>query len=197
MEWKTGQEADRLYFPTSGLVSCMASTSKGEQLEIYAAGSLDIIGLLRTADDSWHAKVQIPGKAASIGREEFKQLLPRLEQLRKVFCQYFSFIMAQLARHVSCVSFHPISARLCSWLATAMDLAQTTDLTCTQQCIADALGARRATVTVELGVLQRKQVVRCTRGQIQVLDRNALRALACECFSFVRLDRLLATTASA
>ena len=193
LEWKTGGESDRLYFPTAGLVSCMAATSKGEQLEIYAAGSTDVVGLIRTADESWHAKVQIPGGAAAIKREDLDQLLPRLARFRELLYQYLAFVMARLARQVACVRFHATSARLCSWLAIASDLVQSTDLVCTQQNVAEALGARRATVTIELGALQRQNVVRCERGKIRILDRASLRKRSCDCFRLMHNDRLSTT----
>jgi CRP-like cAMP-binding protein len=193
LEWKTGGESGRLYFPTAGLVSCMAATSKGEQLEVYAAGSTDVVGLIRTGDDSWHAKVRIPGDAAAISREDFERLLPRLGRFRELLCRYLAFVMARLTRQVACVRFHAISPRLCSWLAIATDLVQSTDLVCTQQSVADALGARRATVTVELGELQRRDIVRCERGKIRIIDRAALRHLTCDCFQLMHYDRLSTT----
>jgi CRP-like cAMP-binding protein len=171
----------------------MAATSKGEQLEIYAAGSTDVVGLIRTADESWHAKVQIPGGAAAITREDLDQLLPTLGRFRELLCQYLAFVMARIARQVACVRFHNTSARLCSWLAIATDLVQNTDLVCTQQNVAEALGARRATVTVELGTLQRQHVVRCERGKIRILDRASLRKLSCDCFRLMHNDRLSTT----
>jgi CRP-like cAMP-binding protein len=171
----------------------MSTTSKGEQLEIYAAGSPDVIGLIHTVDGSWHAKVQIPGKAAAMAREEFDRMVPRMERFRDLLCRYLAGMMVRTTRRVGCVSFHPMSARVCSWLATAAELAQTTDLLCTQQCIADALGARRATITVELGALQRERIVRCERGKIRIIDQAYLRKRTCDCFKLMRSDRLSTT----
>lgn len=177
-----GTDSDLLYFPAAGLVSCMASTSLGEQLEIYAAGAQDVIGVVCNRDQSWRAKIQIPGNAAAMKRTDFLQLMSTMERFREVLCQYVAFLMARISRRVGCIRFHSISGRLCSWLAIAMDIAQSADLECTQQSIAEALGARRATVTVELGTLQRRNIVECERGQVHILDRTALNALACECF---------------
>ena len=58
------------------------------------------------------------------------------------------------------------------------------------------LGVRRTTVTDVMGGLQKAGLVRYRRGQVTVLDAEALRLRACECYDISRLefDRLLGDT---
>jgi CRP-like cAMP-binding protein len=180
------EASSKLYFPTAGLISCMGSTSIGEQVEIYAAGAHDVIGLLGRADQPWRAKVQIAGGAAAVERRIFFQLLPSMERFRQILFHYIASVMQRIGRRVSCVRFHSTSARVCLWLALAAQITSTAELETTHQSIADALGSRRATVTVVMGELERERVVRGQRGHIQILDRPGLEALACECLGFLR-----------
>jgi Mn-dependent DtxR family transcriptional regulator len=55
------------------------------------------------------------------------------------------------------------------------------------------LGVRREGVTEAAGKLQKLGVIEYSRGHINVLDRNRLEALSCECYAVVKResDRLL------
>ena len=54
------------------------------------------------------------------------------------------------------------------------------------------LGVRREGVTEAAGKLQKLGVIRYSRGQITVLDREKMEQLCCECYEVVRkeTDRL-------
>lgn len=48
----------------------------------------------------------------------------------------------------------------------------------THECLSLMLGVRRAGVTVALNALERKALIRLTRGQIFITDREGLKASA-------------------
>jgi len=176
-----GDGVDRLYFPTTGLVSCTVSTPVGEQLEVHPAGSRDVVGLIENKEQTWRAKVQIAGDAVTLRRQELFGRLPQMSGFRDVLLRYLARLTAYVGQRVCCAHFHRPVGRVCLWLALASEITNRHDLECTQQSIADAIGVRRATVTVVLGELQRSGVVRCQRGHIHIMDRLRLHAEACEC----------------
>ena len=57
------------------------------------------------------------------------------------------------------------------------------------------LGARRASVTLAMGILQRAGLLTYHRGVVTVLDRPGLEAAACECYALITNEytRLLGT----
>jgi hypothetical protein len=48
------------------------------------------------------------------------------------------------------------------------------------------LGARRTSVTLAAGTLQRNNLIKYSRGKIQVLDGKGLENASCECYPIVR-----------
>jgi Mn-dependent DtxR family transcriptional regulator len=56
----------------------------------------------------------------------------------------------------------------------------------TQEFLAEMLGARRTSVTLAAGTLQRNNLIKYSRGKIQVLDGKGLENASCECYPIVR-----------
>ena len=48
------------------------------------------------------------------------------------------------------------------------------------------LGARRATVTMVAGAMQRSGLIEYQRGRVRIVDRDHLEAAACDCYRIVR-----------
>jgi hypothetical protein len=48
------------------------------------------------------------------------------------------------------------------------------------------LGARRTTVTVIAGVLQRSGLIEYQRGRVKILNRESLEAAACDCYKVTK-----------
>jgi hypothetical protein len=63
----------------------------------------------------------------------------------------------------------------------------------TQEFLADMLGVTLFSVSAAAGVLQTAGLIRCGRGRVVVLDREALEEASCECYVAARdeYERLL------
>jgi Mn-dependent DtxR family transcriptional regulator len=75
----------------------------------------------------------------------------------------------------------------------SLDRLASSELTMTQELIANMLGVRREGVTEAAGKLQDAGLIHYSRGRITVVDRPGLEARACECYKVVKteFDRLL------
>jgi Mn-dependent DtxR family transcriptional regulator len=82
---------------------------------------------------------------------------------------------------------------LCRWLLLSLDRLASSELSMTQELIANMLGVRREGVTEAAGKLQHAGLIQYRRGRITVLDRPRLEARSCECYKVVKteFDRLL------
>jgi Mn-dependent DtxR family transcriptional regulator len=68
----------------------------------------------------------------------------------------------------------------------ARDLAGSDTLNFTQEYLAEMLGVRRTTVTVEAHTLQSAGLIKYRHGKIQIVDAEALQDGACECYETVK-----------
>jgi hypothetical protein len=75
----------------------------------------------------------------------------------------------------------------------AHDRTDGDEILITQEFLSLMLCVYRPSVTVVAGILQRAGVIRYSRGHITILDRDALEAVACDCYKTVqdRFDHLL------
>jgi Mn-dependent DtxR family transcriptional regulator len=71
-------------------------------------------------------------------------------------------------------------------LLRTRDLADSEDLTITQEFLAQMLGVRRSSLSVVANTLQKAGFIRYRRGHVRVLDRPGLEEAACECYGVVR-----------
>jgi hypothetical protein len=75
-----------------------------------------------------------------------------------------------------------VEARFCRWLLTCRDRIDDDTVGLTQEFLADMLGVQRTTVTAVAGSLQAKGLIRYRRGVVDILDRQGLEAMTCECY---------------
>jgi hypothetical protein len=73
------------------------------------------------------------------------------------------------------------------------DRVESDDFMITQEFLGQMLGARRSTVSVSAGILQRAGLIRYRRGHVSIVDRHGLEAVACECYAVIKteLDRVI------
>jgi Mn-dependent DtxR family transcriptional regulator len=66
------------------------------------------------------------------------------------------------------------------------DLNQSDELNLTQEFLAQMLGVQRSSVSVVAGTLQKAGFIKYRRGKIQMVDVEAIRSGACECYGKIR-----------
>jgi CRP-like cAMP-binding protein len=113
--------------------------------------------------------------------------------LQHLLLRYTQALITQMAQTAVCNRHHSVEQQLCRWLLLSLDRLQSSELTMTQELIANMLGVRREGVTEAAGNLQAAGLIHYSRGKITVLDRAKLEARVCECYAVVKResDRLL------
>jgi CRP-like cAMP-binding protein len=137
-------------------------------------------------DSPVRALVQGTGSALRMTSAHFRIEFERSAPLRKEIHRYIHERIVQITQTAACNRFHPIEARLARWLLMTRDRMRSDDFRLTQQLLGNMLGVLRVAVTNAAGALQRRKLIRYSRGNISILDGNGLEATACHCYQIIK-----------
>ena len=188
-----GDPIDQVYFPHTGMISQLIATGDGDMVETSSIGREGAVGLqcgLGSRLSFTRATVQIPGRFSAISAARFEHAASGNAGLRDLIMHYTETLWAEAQQNAACNAIHDGSSRLCRWLLQCADRTGSEQLLLTQEFLAEMLGVRRTTVTLLAQELQKKGIVRYSRGRIAILDRPALKACACECYEAVKHENL-------
>jgi len=189
--YESGQQLDRVYFPVTSIISLLYVLENGSSAEIAIVGREGLVGVsLFMGGESTpsRAVVQSGGWAYRLAGTILKREFIRGGDLQHLMLRYTQALLTQMAQTAVCNRHHSIDQQLCRWLLLSLDRLSGTELTMTQELIANMLGVRREGVTEAAGKLQDDHLIRYSRGKITVLDRNGLEARCCECYEVVRRE---------
>ena len=190
------QPIEFVYFIESGVASLVNTMKNGDAAEVGTIGNEGIVGLPVVLGDTTAPTgvyMQVPGAGLRMPAEIFSEQLNRSTSLRTAFLHYAAAVFNQVAQSAACIAFHPIETRCCRWLMMTRDRMPSDEFMLTQEFLAMMLGVRRTSVNAAMSSLQRKGLVRYSRGHVTILDRKRLQAAACECYQVTKdeFDRLL------
>ena len=185
---ETHQRIGRVYFPHSGIISCVVELVGGGAIETGMIGNDGEFGASQALDDKVslnHVVIQVPGIASVISSDRARVIAGDLPAFRGLLVKYDQFFLSQVQQTAACNADHSVQARTCKWLLRMHDLAGV-DLELTQEFLAQMMGVRRTSVTQVAGHLQKAGMITYSRGRIHIVDLEQVRAWACECDADVR-----------
>jgi CRP-like cAMP-binding protein len=105
----------------------------------------------------------------------------------QIMCmKYNETLLAQARITAACNALHRIEDRFCRWLLQTSTVTNSTTVNLTQEFLSEMLGVRRTSVTEVAQKLQEAGIINYSRGTINILDVEALKARSCECFETLR-----------
>jgi CRP-like cAMP-binding protein len=130
------------------------------------------------------------GQFSVISAAKLELALGASSAAREIISRYTELLLAEAQQLAACNAVHDASSRLCRWLLQSADRSGSDQLLLTQEFLAQMLGVRRTSVTLLAQALQRRDLIKYSRGMIFILDRPGLEACACECYHTTKQDRL-------
>jgi len=187
-----------LYFPTSGILSVLVEVEGGGTVETLTVGHEGFIGIaiwLGLSESLEQIVQQGRGEVVRIAAHRFCREIPGHRQTERLLKRFTAYSLRFTTQNAVCNQYHDVTERMCRWLLSAADRAQTPDLPYTHALIARMLGTRRQTVTETAAHLQHDGVIRNARGRLHILKRREMERRACHCYADTKrlYERLVAS----
>lgn len=166
-----------LHFLESGIASEVATTPGGRRIEVCITGREGLVGvpLLLDVDRTPHETfVQIEGEAVRVESEAFRRLIEDRVSLRQVFARYAYVTHLQTADTALSNGSHTLEERLARWLLMCHDRLDGDEIRLTHEFLSIMLGVTRSSATLAVQALEGHQLIKARRGQITILNREAL-----------------------
>jgi CRP-like cAMP-binding protein len=187
--YDAGKPIRHVYFPSDSLVSLLTLVAGHMALEIGLVGREGMIGIpvaLGVNDSPVRAVVQGTGTALRMTSASFRIEHGKYGALHREVNRYIHERIVQITQTAACNRFHPVEGRLARWLLMTRDRMGTNQFRLTQELLGNMLGVLRVAITKAAGALQRRKLIRYSRGNISILDVNGLEEAACRCYQIVK-----------
>lgn len=182
---RPGGPLDHLYFPERGFLSLVKIMGDGRTAEVGVVGTEGMVwvaALLGMEHSAFEVIVQLEGSAQRLRTAALRSAMEESPTLKELVLRYMYYAVNQLAQTAACNRLHTLKQRCCRWLLTAHDNARAETFTFTHEFLALMMGVNRPALSLTVGALQRRGLVRYQRASLTILDPAALRAEACECY---------------
>jgi CRP-like cAMP-binding protein len=195
---EAGSAIKRVYFPHSGVISLVVELAVGQMIETAMVGRDGVLNGASALDGKVSFNkgiVQLAGVAAVMEVDKLRSVAEESKPFRSILIRHDQVLFAQSQQSAACNASHSVEARMCRWLLRMRDLADSDDLTLTQEFLAQMMGVRRPSVSIVANILQKAGLIKYRRGNIRILDVAGLKDAACECYGTVKdhYDRLLSS----
>jgi CRP-like cAMP-binding protein len=187
--YEPGDTIRHVYFPSASFVSLLTLADGHLALEVGLIGREGMVGIplaLGHSVSSVRALVQGAGTAMRMTSADFRKAFSLSLPLQHELYRYVHALMAQISQTAACNRFHVVEARLARWLLMTHDRVKSDQFRMTHEFLGHMLGVQRVAVTNAAHALQKRKLIRYTRGNITVLDRKSLEAAACKCYQVVK-----------
>jgi len=134
------------------------------------------------------ALVQGAGTALRMKSAALRKEADHVGSFHRLLHRYTHSLLTQMSLSSACNRFHTLNSRLARWLLMTHDRIGTDEFRLTQDFMSNMLGVRREGVNKVAGDLQKKKLIKYSRGHIEILDRPGLEKASCTCYGIIRED---------
>ena len=186
-----GDPLTHVYFPSSGMISLIAEDAGGRSTEASTIGREGAVGMSASGYvDAAFARcaVRIPGSAFRTPAADFEDMIDMSPELCSAVARWREVMLRMTLQLVACNALHNVRQRCARWILTTRDRFEADPLPLTQELLADMLGVKRNAISVVAREFGAAGAIDYKRGQISVLDADALGHAACECYGLIRRE---------
>ena len=189
--YESGEKIDYIYFPTTAIISLLYIMENGSTAEIGVVGNDGLLGtalFLGGETTTNRAIVQSAGDVFRMKASDLKIEFAKANVFQKLLLRYTQALLTQISQTAVCNRLHSVEQQLCRWLLLSHDRLQTDKLEMTHDLISNMLGVRREGVTLAAQKLAKRKLIKNSRGNITITNREGLEVAVCECYSVVNIE---------
>jgi CRP-like cAMP-binding protein len=192
------EEIEFVYFPTSGIASVVAIDEGGESVDTAMIGREGMTGLavfLGTGQSPMRTIVQVPLSAMRMRSDALRRELANGGTLVRLLQRHAQVVMVTMAQLILCNRIHRLDQRAARWLLQVDERVDEAPFAVTQEFLAQMVGVQRPALSVAMRQFKDAGLVRYSRGQISIADRDRLHERSCGCIGVIatearRLEKL-------
>jgi CRP-like cAMP-binding protein len=177
---KSNQPIEHVYFLKDGIASVVGDSNSFGPIEIGIIGKEGMTGLqvvLGNDRSPYETFIQIPGNGLRLEVEKLRAAMDKSRTLQQLLLRYVQVFMIQTSQTALSNAAALLSQRLARWLLMCEDRLNTKHIPLTHEFLAMMLGVQRSGVTIALGELENRDLIRGKRGLITIVDRPTLEKL--------------------
>lgn len=189
--YEPGDLMAHVYLPDTGLVSLVAITEDGSEVQTGAIGREGAVGMSASGyvDTAFtRMVVQLPGRAVRVDAAQFESMVDESVEFCSAVSRYRDVLTRTCIQSVACNALHSTQRRCARWILTAYDHAGGQKLPITQSFLAAMLGVKRNAVSRVARDFQQLRLIQTRWGKVEVLNPDFLGDMACECYSIIRRE---------
>lgn len=182
------EEVDFVYFPTSGVASIVAIDENGESVDTAMIGREGMTGLaifLGTRQSPARTIVQVPLTGFRMRSDALRRELLHEGTLVRLLQRHAHVVMMTMAQLILCNRSHRLDQRAARWLLQVDDRVDEAPFHVTQEFLAQMIGVQRPALSVAMRQFKEAGLIRYSRGQISIGDRDGLMARSCNCINVI------------
>jgi CRP-like cAMP-binding protein len=176
-----GKPIKNIYFMDEGIASVVATGAGGKEIEVGLIGREGMSGIavvLGTDRAPHKVYIQARGRAQRIEAGALREALEKSATMRPFMLKFVQTFMVQTAHTAFANGRATLEQRLARWMLMARDRLDGDALPLTHEFLSLMLAVRRPGVTEAVKKLERRGLLRASRGQILLLDRKGLEKTA-------------------
>jgi CRP-like cAMP-binding protein len=172
---------EHVFFVEKGMVSVVAERADGRSIEVGVYGRDGISGtplLLGSDRTPHHHYMQIGGSGFRMETADFRLIVAQSAALHAILLKFVHVFMTQTAQSALVNGSSIVEERLARWVLMCRDRLDSDEFPITHDFLSMMLGVRRSSVTDAIHLLEGAQLIKATRGNIKILDRDRLERAA-------------------
>lgn len=178
--YRPGQEVDRVLLIEHGLAAATWPDDSAA-VDVALIGNEGVIGSLAFFGGPaalFRVLARTELKTLTIPASAFDEAMMGCPELRSRLTQFASSLVRQIAETAHVNARFAVETRLARWLVLAAQRLGARPINITHEALADAIGCRRAGVTVAIHCLEGEKLIRSKRGHLTILDPVRLEQVA-------------------